>query len=152
MDVRQETQGRKAAAAQASGGAAVSPAEIAEREAELSEMVLALGDDLRQMGWEARILRDHLLKLLEDLPPAYHEKARQTVENLNAFCLQVREIAASLPSCVQVDTLDDVNRSLAEMRVRIERAQRGYLKVAITTLHEIPWVRPREKHDPERVH
>ena len=84
-----------------------------------------LYEDLRQAAWHVLSLRDSLLKAAEELPASDREEVLQTAGRFLAFCTELREIAATLPTDPEVDLLEEVEDPEA-LRERIECALEEY--------------------------
>lgn len=103
-----------------------------------------LYEDLRQAAWHVLSLRDNLLKAAEALPPADREKVGQTAGKFLAFCTQLREIAATLPTDPEVDLLEEIEDPEA-LRDRIECALEEY-ESALEDLGEL--IEMSDEEDP----
>jgi len=95
-----------------------------------------LYEQLRQSARQGFNLRNRLLELAEDLPSPDRERVRQTAGKIMAFCTQLREIAATLPTDPNVDLLEEVEDP-DELRERIESALENYFEAALDELQEI---------------
>jgi 5-formyltetrahydrofolate cyclo-ligase len=93
-------------------------------------------EQLRQAAWQGLNLRNRLLEAAEDLSPRDRERVRQTAQRIMAFCTQLREIAATLPTDPDVDLLDVIDDP-DDLRFRIESALENYFESALDDLQAI---------------
>jgi hypothetical protein len=94
-----------------------------------------LREQLRQSAKQAYALRDHLLKIAEDLPSPDRERVQQMAQKVMAFCTQLREVAVTLPTDPSVDVLEAVEDPDA-VRDRIESALQNYFESALDDMQE----------------
>lgn len=94
-----------------------------------------LREQLRQSAKQGYDLRNRLLEIAEDLPPAERERIRQTAGKILTFCTQLREIAVTLPTDPPVDVLEGIENP-DELRARIEGVLENYFESALDDLQE----------------
>jgi hypothetical protein len=72
---------------------------------------------LRQLAWAVPISRDHMLKVVEGMPPFVHERARSMAERLTFLCTRLQGLLAELPDDVAlpasiIEDLDCLRRAI----------------------------------------
>ncbi len=106
---------------------------------------------LRHTVRHALSLRERLLEIAEDLPPADRERIRQIAGKMITFGTKIREIAETLPADPEADLLEEVEDP-EELRLRIEGALEDYFESALDDLQEfVEEQDEREDDDPEQA-
>ena len=108
-----------------------------------------LREQLRQSAKQGYDLRNRLLEIAEDLPPAERERLRQTAGKILTFCTQLREIAMGLPTDPAVNLFEALEDP-EEVRDRIEGALESYFESALDDLQDIvDDMEAEEEEDPK---
>lgn len=101
---------------------------------------------LRHTVRHALSLRDRLLEIAEDLPPADRERIRQIAAKMITFGTKIREVAETLPADPEANLLEEVEDP-DELRARIEAALEDYFEAALDELQE--FVEERDEREEE---
>lgn len=110
----------------------------------------SLLSQLRHTVRHALSLRDRLLEIAEDLPPADRERIRQIAAKMITFGTKIREVAETLPTDPDADLLEEVEDP-EEVRSRIEAALEDYFESALDDLQEFVEEQEEEEEDPEQA-
>lgn len=80
----------------------------------------------RQLAWAVPISRDHMLKVVEEMPPEVrehvHERAQKSAAQLTAFWAELQDLTASLPT--DIPWPESLIERLARLRLSIKGALR----------------------------
>lgn len=93
-------------------------------------------EQLRQLCWELRISRDHLLKTAEGLPNSLLVRAQQTAERLMGIQRKIQETSAALPADTDFAVPESVSQNVAGMREDVALTLRD-VDLLTKELHEL---------------